>query len=187
VSATAPTSYWSQLASNITVPGASLALSREFGDLALSLTVLGRYYWNRYESASVPGAPGTGMPNLSWSVGGALGAAYAMPFLRALSLGVSLLTVAYGYDSPGSPSSQSSAFGAMGATYAPTSAAPAPDVRYGLDAHVAYAPKFDWVALSVTAGVGRTTTWLMRLDDVAQLYFFRSDNFDAYGAIGVAF
>jgi hypothetical protein len=188
VSATAPTSYWSQLASNITVPGASLALSREFGDLALSLSAFGHYYWNRYPSESTPDTPnnpGTGMVNLSSSAGGMLSAAFAMPFLRGLSVGARFVGVSYWYDSPGSTSS-TQAIGYPGGTFVGASAASAPQPEYGLDLHVTYATTFDVLALSMTAGVGNTTTWLSRLDDVAQRYFFGPEQFDAYVALGAA-
>jgi hypothetical protein len=185
VSATAPTSYWSQLASNITVPGASLALSREFGDLTVSLAAFARYYWNQYRSESTLDNSGTGMPNLSSSAGGMLSAVFAMPFLRALSIGARLVGVSYWYDSPGSTSS-GSAFGSPGGASGLTSGVTTPQPEYGLDLHVTYAPTLDWAVLSVTGGVGNTTTWLSRLDDVAQLYFFDTQQFDAYVALGAA-
>jgi hypothetical protein len=184
VSATVPTSYSSQLASNITVPGATVALSREFGDLALSLSALGRYYWNQHPTGSTALDSGTATVNLNYSVGGVLGADYALPFFRALSFGARIVAIGYWYDSPGT-TSPVSAFGS--GTFVATSTAPASQQNYGWDLRVTYAPKLDWLVPSVTIGVGNTTTWLVTLDDVAQYYFFGTERFDVYAALGAGF
>ena len=54
--ATIPISFDSQLASNITSPSLSVAISRKFGDLALEARISGRYFWDRYTSANCIGA-----------------------------------------------------------------------------------------------------------------------------------
>ena len=56
VGATIPISFDSQLASNITSPSASVAISRKFGDLALEARIVGRYFWDRYTSQNSIGA-----------------------------------------------------------------------------------------------------------------------------------
>lgn len=93
---TAPISYDSQLATNITSPSLSVALSRKFGDLALEARITGRYFWDRYTTANAIGGSnndatsGSGQPNVEWSAGAALSAEYDMPFYRPLSAGVAL-------------------------------------------------------------------------------------------------
>ena len=97
-SITAPISYDSQLASNITTPSLSVSLSRRFGDLLVTAGLRGSYFWDRYTSANSIGTSadasnpesGSGQPNAKWSAGGYLSAEYAMPFHRALSLGAAL-------------------------------------------------------------------------------------------------
>jgi hypothetical protein len=90
---TIPISYDSQLASNITSPSLSVALSRRFGDLSLEARISGRYFWDKYTTAANLGAtssdPG-GQPNPKWAAGASLSAEYNMPFHRPLSAGVAL-------------------------------------------------------------------------------------------------
>ncbi len=98
VGATIPISYDSQLASNITSPSASLAISRKFGDLALEARISGRYFWDRYTTANALGASstqsdpnaGSGATNVKYTAGAAISAEYDMPFYRPLSAGVAL-------------------------------------------------------------------------------------------------
>jgi hypothetical protein len=94
---TAPISYESQLASNITTPSLSLSFSRTFGDLFINAYVRGTAFWDRY--SSTPGLPGSdsadqgnGQMNPQWSFAMGLGAEYAMPFHRPLSIGASVGT-----------------------------------------------------------------------------------------------
>jgi hypothetical protein len=96
VGATIPISFDSQLASNITSPSASVAISRKFGDLALEARVVGRYFWDRYTSQNSIGASadasdpnsGAGQPNVEFTAGGAISAEYDLPFYRPISLGI---------------------------------------------------------------------------------------------------
>jgi hypothetical protein len=89
-SASIPISFDSQLASNITTPGVSVALSRKFGDLAIEARLSGRYYIDRYTSANSIGAAGdqgSGAANPKFQAGGAISAEYDLPFYRPLSVG----------------------------------------------------------------------------------------------------
>ena len=105
---TAPISYDSQLASNITSPSVTLALSRRFGDLLLQGNVRGIAFWDKYAEASSVGSstnsaggassangvdPG-GQINPEWAAGGSVSAEYSMPFHRQLSIGA-VLTDSY--------------------------------------------------------------------------------------------
>ncbi len=107
-SLTAPISYDSQLASNITTPSITLSLSRRFGDLLLQANVRGIAFWDRYAEASSSAAsastssgasgdssstPG-GQINQEWAAGGSVSAEYSMPFHRQLSVGA-VLTDSY--------------------------------------------------------------------------------------------
>lgn len=96
--ATIPISFESQLASNITSPSASIAISRKFGDFAVEARISGRYFWDRYKEADSIGASGSssnpdsagGQPNAMFSTGGAISAEYDMPFYRPISAGLAL-------------------------------------------------------------------------------------------------
>ncbi len=93
---TAPISYDSQLASNITTPSLMVGLSRRFGDLLVSFNVSGRYSWDRYTTANAIGQgtsgpdSGAGQTNSKWGLGGALAAEYSMPFHRPWSIGAAV-------------------------------------------------------------------------------------------------
>jgi hypothetical protein len=93
-SLSAPISYYSQLASNITTPGIGLSLTRRFGDLFVGFNVRGSAYIDRYtsansttNSASPSGTTGTEATNPKFALGGALTAEYTMPFHRPWSVG----------------------------------------------------------------------------------------------------
>jgi hypothetical protein len=98
-SVTAPISYASQLASNITTPSLGVTLSRKFGDLYVALNVRGSVFIDRYTSAGsnsnsvAPGGGSTGTEatNPKASLGGALTAEYNMPFYRPWSIGAALV------------------------------------------------------------------------------------------------
>lgn len=93
---TAPVSYDSQLASNITTPSVSLSLSRRFGDLLLQANLRGSYFWDRYTTANAIGSSttgadaGSGQTNPKWAAGASVSAEYSMPFHRPLSVGAAL-------------------------------------------------------------------------------------------------
>jgi hypothetical protein len=102
---TAPVGYYSQLATNITTPGANVGISRRFGDLTLSAGIRGSYSWDRYSTSnaigsdqgsttSANGNEGAGQPNNQWSAGGYISAEYDMPFHHPLSVGA-LVTDGY--------------------------------------------------------------------------------------------
>jgi hypothetical protein len=97
-SATIPVSFYSQLASNITSPGLAFTLSRKFGDLSLDLRLSGGAFIDRYTTSGDANAGGA--PNPKWRAGGSLTAEYAMPFLRALSVGASLIDSYYWFYNP---------------------------------------------------------------------------------------
>lgn len=98
-SLSAPISYYSQLASNITTPTVSVTLSRRFGDLFVGLNLRGSYYWDKYTSQDSLGSgqdgsasgQGAGQPNVKWTAGGAITAEYTMPFHRPWSVGAALV------------------------------------------------------------------------------------------------
>ncbi len=104
-SVTAPVSYFSQLASNITTPSLSAGLTRRFGDLAVSATVRGAFFWDRYTSAASLGDAGNGASsgvgsgdsNTKYVLGGLLSAEYDMPFHRPLSVGIAASDTYYWY------------------------------------------------------------------------------------------
>jgi hypothetical protein len=90
---TAPISYDSQLAKNITSPSLSVAFSRKFGDLALEARISGRYFWDETTSAGAlysSQAASSGATNVKYTAGAAISAEYDMPFYRPLSAGVAL-------------------------------------------------------------------------------------------------
>ena len=86
---TIPTSYYSQLASQITTLGLSTSLSRRFGDLLLSASISGSVSIDKYAQAGGDDGFG-GAPNGLWHVGGGLVAEYFMPFHHPLSAGLGL-------------------------------------------------------------------------------------------------
>jgi hypothetical protein len=113
-STTIPTSFASQLASNITSPGLALTLSRKFGDLNLDARISGTAFIDHYTTSGDNAAGGS--PNAKYRLGGSLTAEYSMPFHRALSLGASLLDSYYWFYTPqngsGSPNSVQNTQGA---------------------------------------------------------------------------
>ncbi len=101
-SLSAPIGYFAQLASTITDPSVSVNLSRRFGDLFVSASVRGTYFWDRYSTQAAVGCNtsnngssqcdvGSGAANAKWSTGGSLSAEYDMPFHRPLSVGASVI------------------------------------------------------------------------------------------------
>jgi hypothetical protein len=119
-SLTAPISYYSQLASNITTPSIGLTLSRKFGDLYVALNLRGSYYWDKYTSQDALGSgqagsasgQGAGQPNVKWAAGGALTAEYSMPFHRPWSVGAALVDQYIWYYDVGQGPLQSPFYGA---------------------------------------------------------------------------
>jgi hypothetical protein len=100
-SATIPVSFYSQLASNITSPGLALTLSRRFGDLNIDARISGGAFIDHYTTSGDANAGGA--PNPKWRAGGSLTAEYSMPFLRALSVGASLIDSYYWFYNPQNP------------------------------------------------------------------------------------
>jgi hypothetical protein len=93
---TGPISYDSRLARNITTPSLSAALSRKFGDLSLEARVSGRYFLDEQSTANSQGdaqGPGSGAPNVRYTIGGSLSAEYDMPFFRPLSVGAAVTDI----------------------------------------------------------------------------------------------
>jgi len=97
-SLTAPISYYSQLASNITTPAIGVSLTRRFGDFFVGLNVRGSYNLDRYTStgsttnnaAPGGGTMGTETTNPKAAIGAALTAEYTMPFHRPWSVGAAV-------------------------------------------------------------------------------------------------
>jgi hypothetical protein len=91
-STTIPISYYSQLASTITAPSLTAALSRRFGDLTLSFRVTGGAFIDKYAQSGSCNAPDCagGQENPKWHLGGSLSAEYSIPFHRPLSIGAAL-------------------------------------------------------------------------------------------------
>ena len=105
-STTIPISYYSQLASNITSPALTLALSRRFGDLTLAFRVNGGVFIDKYAQSGSDYAPDDagGQENAKWHLGGSLSAEYSIPFHRPLSIGAGLSdSYVWFYDSTGAP------------------------------------------------------------------------------------
>jgi hypothetical protein len=117
VGATAPVSFDSQLASNITTPFVSLRLTRIFGDFTLSTSVRGRVYIDRYSSANSLGATGqdsgSGQPNPQWQVQAAISAEYELPFYRPIAVGASAIDSYVWYYEVGSCPYDSMCYGAV--------------------------------------------------------------------------
>lgn len=119
-SVSAPISYYSQLASNITTPSVALTLSRKFGDLTVALNIRGSYFWDKYSSENSLGAgqdgsaagEGAGQANVEWTLGGSLTAEYSMPFHRAWSVGAALADSYLWYYNVGQCPLQSQCYGA---------------------------------------------------------------------------
>jgi hypothetical protein len=121
---TAPLSYFSQIASNITTPSISAALSRRFGDLSLNVAVRGAYFWDRYTTPQGVDAAtdssitnGTGA-NTKFVLGGVLSAEYTMPFWRPLSVGAGLSNSYYWYYNVGQCPAGAGGQGAFGTNQA---------------------------------------------------------------------
>jgi hypothetical protein len=95
-SLTAPISYESQLASNITTPSITVSVSRTFGDLYLRAFARGTVFWDRYSSTpgltSTQGENGDGQMNPQWAFTMGVSAEYTMPFHRPLSIGAQVAT-----------------------------------------------------------------------------------------------
>jgi hypothetical protein len=117
VSSTIPLSYYSQVSSSITSPGASLSLSRRFGDLALDARLSGGVFFYKYREAGTDNTPGGagGVANPKYRAGGSLSAEYSAPFHRPLSFGAALTdSYIWFYDVGSAPSGAGGAGGAFG-------------------------------------------------------------------------
>jgi hypothetical protein len=112
---TIPVSFYSQLASNITSPSLTLALSRRFGDLSVQASIVGGAFIDRYTTSAEMGANGStpgAQPNPKWRAGAALTGEYSMPFHRPLSAGLALTDSYIWYYDVGQCPSQSQCLGA---------------------------------------------------------------------------
>ena len=114
---TAPLSFDSQLASNITSPFARLKLIRIFGDLIVAAGLSARDYIDRYSSSASLGTTGqdsgSGQPNLHWRFGASLSAEYGLPFERHLSVGASVVDYYLVYYGVGSCPYDTMCYGAV--------------------------------------------------------------------------
>jgi len=119
-SLSAPISYSSQLASNITTPSVGVLLSRRFGDLFVGFNMRGSYFWDKYTSQNSLGSgqdgsaagQGAGQPNVKWAFGGAITAEYSMPFHRPWSVGAVLADSYIWYYDVGQCPLESTCYGA---------------------------------------------------------------------------
>ena len=84
LSATAPTSFYSQKASLITAPRVAVGLNKKLGRLSADLRVLGTGYITKYREME------GGNPNTKYSFGGALEVDYRFPYLEFLHLGAAV-------------------------------------------------------------------------------------------------
>lgn len=186
-SVTAPTSFSSQLASNITAPGASVGLSRAFGDLRLAASIQGRYYLDRYTSAATisdgstgaSSGTGSGAANTKFTAGGALSANYDMPFHRSLSIGVTATDSYRWAYNVGSPPLNSPFYGAEAD---PTFGTTQPMLQsYGFDVHAAYAmPDFSGIRTRLIVGADNGGADSVLHDGVVHTYFFFRDSSEVY-------
>jgi hypothetical protein len=183
--ATIPISFYSRLATNITSPSLTVALSRRFGDLAVQATVRGTYFWDRYtSSAAITDASGSGEANTKWAAGGALSAEYDMPFHRPLSLGV-VATDSYTwlYDVGSAP--QQSTF--YGATASSSSGQPM-EQSYGGEVFIRYVmPDFEGLKTDITLALANGDPSLgypsVLHDGLVHPYLFYRDTSEVYFAL----
>lgn len=105
---TAPTSFYSQKESIITVPSVGVRLSRMFfGDLVASLRTRGTYVWARYVTAE------GGQPNTRFSLSFSADVEYVLPVWRALSFGAEFYTAYHWYYDVGNNGTGSTFWGAL--------------------------------------------------------------------------
>jgi hypothetical protein len=186
-SLTAPSSYNSQLESNVTSPGVSIGLSRAFGDLWIGGSINGRFYWDRYTSEAAVGDgttgatsdSGSGQANTMFSAGAGIGADYTLPFVRALSIGVLAVDSFRWAYRVGSPPLNSINYGA---TTDPTFGDKQPvQQSYGFDVHASCSiPELGGFKTSLMVGAdnGMGDSWLK--DGLVHPYFFYRDSSEVY-------
>jgi hypothetical protein len=197
---TAPISFDSRLAGNITTPSLSVALARKFGDLAVEARISGRYYWDQTKEASPQGSsssdPG-GQPNVMYTAGGAISAEYNMPFYRPLSAGAALTDLYVWYYNVGGcvppASGLSSATGGAATNSCQTTTNSATDNQpmqqsYGGEVFVRYAmPDIGGFKSDVTAVVANGDPSLgfpsVIHDGVVHPYFFYWNTAEFYVAL----
>lgn len=198
-SVTAPVSYFSQLASNITTPSVSGSLSRRFGNLALSATVRGAFFWDRYTSAAALGDgstgassyTGSGDANTKYVLGGLLSAEYDMPFHRPLSVGIALSDSYYWYYNVGQPplnQGPQSACGmpSCGATYNATQGPGQPwQQSYGGEIFARYVlPDLGGFKSDLTVALGNSNPNFVLHDGIVHPYLLYRDTAEVYVALG---
>ncbi len=193
-SVTAPISYFSQLASNITTPSISVGLSRRFGDLSVSATVRGAYFWDRYTSpqsldASNNGPTG-GDPNTKYVLGGVLSAEYDLPFHRPLSFGIALSDTYYWYYNVGQCPSGSGLPSATGgvsgcpAVQDPQFSSQPWQQSYGYELYGRYAlPDLGGFKSDLTVAVGNSNPNFVLHDGIVHPYLLYRDTAEVYFAL----
>jgi hypothetical protein len=208
VGATIPISFDSQLASNITSPSASLAISRKFGDLAVEARISGRYFWDRYTTANAIGSPSTGdgsnsgATNVKFSAGAAISAEYDMPFYRPLSAGVALTdSYSWFYNVGQCPNSagEQQAFGTAGpdSTACQTTSNPLTDNQpwqqsYGGEIFVRYVmPDLSGFKSDLTIALANGDPSLgypqVLHDGIVHPYFFYYNSAEVYAALSARY
>ena len=198
VGATLPVSYYSQLASNVTTPSLSVGLSRKFGDLAVSATVRGAYFIDRYTSSASLNGTGAdsagGAPNTKFVAGGLLSAEYDMPFHRPLSVGLALSDSYYWYYNVGQCPVNVGAQSAFGAT-APAACGAESDPQfgtgqtmqqsYGGELFVRYVmPELMGFKSDLTVALGNSTPNFVLHDGIVHPYLLYRDTAEVYVALG---
>jgi hypothetical protein len=202
---TLPVSYYSQLASNITTPSLSVGLSRKIGDLALSATVRGAYFWDRYTSSATLGdgttggtsGVGSGQANTKYVAGGLLSAEYDLPFHRPLSFGLALSDTYYWYynvgqcplnsggsSATGQPSAGASSCG--GASVDPQFGSGQPmQQSYGGEIFARYVmPDLAGVKSDLTVALGNSNPNFVLHDGIVHPYLLYRDTAEVYVALG---
>jgi hypothetical protein len=203
--ATLPISYYSQLASNITTPSISVGLSRKFGDLALSATVRGAYFWDKYSSSASLGdaaagntsGVGSGQANTKYVLGGLLSAEYDLPFHRPLSFGLALSATDYWYYNVGQCPLDANVGAATGMPNAGPSSCPGGTVdttfgtgqpmqqSYGGEIFARYVmPELMGFKSDLTVAFGNSNPNFVLHDGIVHPYLFYRDTAEVYVALG---
>jgi hypothetical protein len=182
--ATLPISYYSRLAGNYTTPSLTVGLSRRFGDLSVSASVRGAYFFDQYRESGAQdsGSPG-GSANTQFVAGGLLTAEYDVPFHRPLSFGLSLSDTYYWYYNPdvpcGPPGSPSACSGGTSGAHQPM------QQSYGGELFVRYVmPEIGGVKTDFTVAFGNSNPNFVLHDGIVHPYFLYRDTAEVYFALG---
>jgi hypothetical protein len=183
--ATLPVSYYSQLASNYTTPSISVGLSRKFGDLAVSATVRGAYFWDKYKESDSLGTStvGGGQPNTKYVAGALLSAEYDVPLHRPLSFGLALSDTYYWYYDVGQCPLNSPCYGATVDSQFGTGQPM--QQSYGGEIFARYVlPELSGIKSDFTLAVGNSNPNFVLHDGIVHPYLLYRDTAEVYLALG---